>query len=138
MKKIERIPWNKGLKIPFKPRPNTQGKNHCFWKGGRTRHRSGYILVLSPNHPFKHTNKYVFEHRLVIEKNIGRFLKPEEVVHHINGVKDDNRISNLMFFQKSSEHSKHEFSGKPNCKLIGHKVSKETRLKISFSNKGKI
>ena len=43
-----------------------------------------------------------------MEKSIGRFLEPDEVVHHINGIKNDNRIENLMSFKNHSKHSKYE------------------------------
>lgn len=65
------------------------------WKGGRTKHK-GYIYILQPNHPFCAKSGYVSEHRLVIEKQIGRYLTKNEIVHHKNGIKDDNRIENLM------------------------------------------
>jgi len=41
-----------------------------------------------------------------MEKHIGRYLTPEEVVHHINEIKTDNRIENLMLFKNANEHTK--------------------------------
>ncbi len=65
------------------------------WKGGRTRHKSGYVLVRVPDHPRARSSGYVFEHILVMEDLLGRFLLTDENVHHRNGVKDDNRPANL-------------------------------------------
>lgn len=72
------------------------------WKGGKTHSRSGYVLLSAPGHP-RATQKgqYVFEHILVMEKHIGRFLNEEEVVHHINGNPQDNKIENLLLTTKS-------------------------------------
>jgi uncharacterized protein (DUF1330 family) len=82
-----------------------KGKNNPRWKGGRML-QLGYWLVLVPDHPFS-TRGYVREHRLVMEKKIGRYLKKKEQVHHINGIKTDNRIENLILFPNASEHTKH-------------------------------
>lgn len=79
------------------------GPKASNWKGGRRKHK-GYILIYCPNHPFKIMRFYVREHRLVMGKHLGRYLRPEEVVHHINGDKTDNRIENLQLFKNHSEH----------------------------------
>ena len=71
-----------------------KGEESYGWKGGRTKHGRGYIYVYSPNHPRAH-NGYVFEHIIVVEQKIGRYLKKNEVCHHINYIKDDNRPENL-------------------------------------------
>jgi len=81
-----------------------RGSGNTNWNGGRIKNDSGYILVYQPEHPFRSREKYVREHRLVMEKHLGRYLKPEEVVHHINFIRDDNRIENLMLFKNNREH----------------------------------
>lgn len=83
------------------------GKYNCNWNGGVSHESNGYIDIKSPNHPRVDCRGYVREHRLVMEKYLGRYLKKEEHVHHINGIKSDNRIENLMLFNNESEHQKY-------------------------------
>ena len=68
---------------------NGSGENNPNWKGGKTVHRGGYLAILVARH------KYKFEHILVMEKHLKRKLFKNENVHHLNGVRDDNRIENL-------------------------------------------
>jgi predicted nucleic acid-binding Zn ribbon protein len=89
-----------------KKRPQYSGKNNPNWKGGKYKNYAGYIYILKPSHPFANSIGYIRRSRLVIEKNIGRYLTPKEIVHHINGVKDDDRPKNLKLFENISEHRK--------------------------------
>ena len=73
------------------------------WKGGIFINHDGYRMIWSPYHPNATSNGYVFEHRLVMEKMLGRFLKSSEVIHHINFNKLDNNPKNL----KLMENNKH-------------------------------
>jgi len=88
------------------------GERHYAWKG-RLVNKDGYVEIHVKGHPYarKHTH-YILEHRLVMEAHIGRYLLPGEVVHHINGVKDDNRIENLQLFQTNGEHLAVDLKGK--------------------------
>ncbi len=73
--------------------------------GGHTKNRSGYVYVYNPTHPHCSSDGYVMEHRLVIEQYIGRHLKKDESVHHINRNRKDNRLENLQLMTRS-EHAK--------------------------------
>ena len=63
--------------------------------------KSGYVVMHYPEHPNSHKNGSLFEHTYVMSEHLGRPLKPNENVHHINGVRDDNRIENLELWCSS-------------------------------------
>lgn len=77
------------------------GKNNPKWKNGRVKNNYGYIKVINKDHPMAHSGGYVMEHRLVVEKYLGRYLTSNENVHHKNGIRDDNRIENLELWSTS-------------------------------------
>lgn len=61
----------------------------------------GYRLVYAPAHPAATRNGYVFEHRLVAERMLGRLLRQDEVCHHVNHQRLDNRPENLVAMTRS-------------------------------------
>ncbi len=116
------IPWNKGLtketslilrRSGRKGSKTRMGYASPLRKGKRLMNSNGYILFWQPSHPNAY-NKRVFEHRLVMEKYIGRYLETWELVHHINGIKDDNRLENLKLV------SRHTHRGKVVCPKCGY------------------
>lgn len=72
----------------------------------RSKHVSdhGYVKVLVPDHPRSDRYGYYYEHRLVAERKLGRLLDEDEIVHHINEDKQDNRWENLKVVEGNAEH----------------------------------
>jgi len=75
------------------------GEKSFKWRGGKTKIH-GYVKIkLTPNDfffPMAGIDRYVLEHRLVMAKHLGRCLHRWEIVHHKNGIRDNNGIENLQ------------------------------------------
>ena len=84
-----------------------KGSRNVKWNGGMRTHSDGYKQIRDTNHPNADGCGYVYEHRVIMEKHLGRMLSTEEHIHHINGNKSDNRIENLQVVS-NSEHRKIE------------------------------
>lgn len=74
--------------------PSVAGDANPNWRGGVVHHSSGYLMVRVPE------RGYVFQHVLMMEQAVKRRLFDGENVHHKNGVKDDNRLSNLELWSR--------------------------------------
>lgn len=79
------------------------------WRGGIYTHTEGYKMLMKPDHPFADARCYVMEHRLIMEKHLGRYLSRNELVHHIDENIQNNDISNLQIMTPA-EHTRHHFS----------------------------
>ena len=84
----------------------------------------GYIHLRMPDYPSAQKNGTILEHRYVMEQFLGRQLASGEVVHHLNGVRHDNRIQNLAIV------GKHSHPGKTYIKLLQKRI-KDLEAKLS-------
>ncbi len=101
--------WNVSIRCVKCSNKRMVGELHSGWKGGRNIDGYGYIKIYKPNHPFANNLNYVMEHRWVMESHLGRYLKPEERVHHIDGDKTNNVIENLHLFPNESKHQEYHW-----------------------------
>lgn len=84
-----------------------RGSEHAAWKGGIRYDKDGYMKRYDPSHPWPRSGGYVREHVRLMELSLGRRLKNEECVHHIDGDISNNALSNLELLTKSEHSSFH-------------------------------
>jgi len=83
---------------------NTGSKNGN-WRGGKHISSHGYVKVLvGVDHPLADSKGYAYEHRLVAMEKLGRLLYHNEITHHLNGIKTDNRPENIVITTSMAEH----------------------------------
>jgi len=105
--------FKKGHPVPKKWRENLRecrlNTRSSNFKGGQTINH-GYVYVWNPNHLRATYGQYHYVKRciLVMEKKIGRLLDKYETIHHINGIKSDDRPENLWLFPNIQAHQSYE------------------------------
>ena len=119
--------------IPRKPGIIKRGKEAYSYKNGRVKTTKGYISVLLTGVdefylPMSTHAHRLLEHRLVMAKHLGRCLSSWELVHHKNGIKDDNRIENLSLTTNGSHTIEHN-KGYQDGYLKGYSDGKDKRIK---------
>lgn len=88
----------------YKIAESQRGSKSVLWKGGKKINKDGYVCI----RVYGRKQRYYLEHRIILEKYIGRVLLYTEIVHHINSVRTDNKVKNLMIFNSHSAHSRFE------------------------------
>ena len=90
-------------------RTRASGPNARNWKGGTKKTKAGYVYQYCPEHPMATQDGYVFRHRLLMEQHLGRYLTPQEIVHHRDGVKGHDVIENLELSSDRGTHTREHF-----------------------------
>lgn len=88
--------------------------------GHKKTRKDGYVAIYFPDHPKSNKDGYIMEHDLVMECFIGRWIKEDEIVHHINHKRNDNRIENLKlmtFKEHARMHMIERYKNKENDKI---------------------
>lgn len=107
----------------------TKRERHPNWKGGYKSYH-GYIRVRVYDHPYAASDGYIPLHRKLVEDRLGRYLKPDEIVHHIDGDKSNNELSNLMVLSPSDHFVRTKLCKK--CPL--QKEIKTLKMKYCVTN----
>ena len=127
-----------------------RGEKNASWRGGKRKTVYGYILVQSLGHPFAwNGNDYVFEHRLIAEKYLlteensvvidgKRYLSPDYIVHHKNGIRTDNRPENLEIMLPGKHQSQHssEYEKYRSRNSLGQYISESPKEVKAIVEKG--
>lgn len=95
-KKARKMGMMKNRQIEFLNRSNCKKRENAYnWNGGKRKTQGGYIQILKPDHPRAEAGGYVMEHIYVFEQATGIQVPQNCVIHHLDGNKENNDISNL-------------------------------------------
>lgn len=112
------------------------GAGNPKWRGGVVRQPSGYLYEYAPDHPHATRSGYVMQHRLVVEREIGRILDPVEEVHHRNHIRDDNRYENLeVQADKRAHRVLHAYYQESTCPTCSAPVTTSAAHRRRFTRK---
>lgn len=93
--------------------------------------RGKYKDIILPSHPYADKRGRVSLHRYLVEQKIGRFLSSDEIVHHIDGNRNNNDINNLEITTLSEHTKRHGSTGRTYlvliCEYCGKKFKREKR-----------
>ena len=112
-----------------KTRPTTKGRYVTS---------KGYVAIYQPNHPNTSKGGYMMEHRLTMEAQIGRYLMSNEIVHHRDGNRQNNALSNLdLMFKDAHDRLPKERTGVVQCPHCARmiRLSRPARLVAQTSRK---
>lgn len=112
----------KRLSLPRLPEGAKRGERNHQWKTGRSIDADGYVSIPAPDgHPCARTIGRILEHRHVMEQTLGRYLRPEEVVDHIDGLTLHNDPENLRLFPSNGAHLAATATGLRNWSAAGYR-----------------
>lgn len=140
---------HEAMKLPTKPceqchktfRPKSSRVRYCgracsakasglAKRKGPHLNAKGYVVLYEPDHPMAMKTGYVLEHRKVAAEMVGRMLQPDEVVHHRNEIKTDNRPENLAVLTKADHDRIPKPPPKPiECPHCGGKIKVSGRVR---------
>lgn len=130
-KKAYKMGMRKSPEVEFKNRSNAKkGEKGSNWNGGRGKTAQGYRTVLLPDHHRADSGGYVMEHILVFEQATGIAVPAGCCIHHLNGIKDDNRIENLCMMTHSA-HTKMHNTGRKHSNHTKHLISEKAKKRFA-------